>query len=289
MLQIQPATSILSHGRYNLLFFIGFLSVGVNRDWFMMSKAAFHRTGRPMNTRDVHTSGSIMNKGLSSLAVVMLCMALPLQASTDDWSKRKDKDGIQVYTRSVEGSPHKAVKAETVVDKLRLSSLAALLMDAEACPDWADRCAESYVHEQLSDTEFYVYSDNDMPFPVKDRDALAHVKWSQNKESLEVLMTSVATTGILAKRKGRLRLTEARTSWRFTPLPDGSVRVSNESHINPGSALPGWVTNMLLVDTPHKTMRAFIEEASAEKYRDAKVSFIQEPTGASVPGAQSFH
>lgn len=198
-------------------------------------------------------------------------------AADGDWRLRKDKDDIQVYTKEIEGSPHDAVMAVTVMQNVRLSSMVALIEDLEACPDWADRCAESYVYRRLSETEAYVYTHNAMPFPVKDRDVLAHVTWTQNPESYEVVMTSMATTGIMEEVKGRLRLVQAKANWRFKPLPGGGVEVSNEAHINPGSSLPGWITNMLLVDTPHNTMKSFAAEVVKPKYRDAEIGFISEP------------
>ena len=214
----------------------------------------------------------------SALLVVISMLIVSSQASAEayEWELRKDHQGIQVFTKKVASSPYKAVKAEAIVEDTRLSSLAALIMDAEACPKWADKCAESYVYKQLSDTEFYVYSNNDMPFPVKDRDALSHVRWWQNPDSLEVVMEGVATTDIMERIKGRLRLTEAKTTWRFTPLGEGKVQVINESHINPGSKVPGWLTNMLLVDTPYETMKDFLSEVKADKYKQARVAFISE-------------
>jgi len=218
----------------------------------------------------------VIVKSLVKIICLFVCVSVTVNAE-QTWELRKDKDNIQVHTRKVEGSPYDAVMASTVVANIRLSSLVALLQDLDACPDWADRCVEAYVFKQITPTEAYVYSHNDLPFPVKDRDALTHVTWRQDPETFEVTMLSSATTGKLPKVKGRLRLTEAKTSWRFTPLPDQKVKVINEAHINPGSSLPGWVSNMLLVDTPHKTVSSFVTEASKAKYRDAIIGFVKEP------------
>ena len=201
-----------------------------------------------------------------------------LSAEDEAWKLRRDREGIQVYTRSVAGSPFDAVRATAVVETVRLTSLVALIQDAEACPEWADRCAESYLIEQLSENESLIYTHSDMPFPVKDRDVVAHVSWSQDPVTFEVMMNSVAITGRIDEVRGRLRLTDARAIWRFTPLPSGEVAIFSEAHINPGSSLPGWVTNMLLVDTPFETMKSFVAEAVKPKYADAQLSFIQEPS-----------
>ena len=206
---------------------------------------------------------------------VLLLLPVPA-AAQEHWELQRDRDGIQVYTRAVEGSPYDAVRAVAEISNVRLSSLVALIEDAEACSEWADRCADSYLVEQLNETESLVYTHNDLPFPVKDRDVLAHVIWQQDPESRTVTMRSSATVGEMEEIDGRLRLTEASASWIFEPLANGKVRITNEAHINPGSALPGWVTNMLLVDTPFETMKAFLTEVRTEKYRDAVVSFVRE-------------
>ena len=216
--------------------------------------------------------------------VIKLAIMLALGASSYlfaaeelGWELQRDQDGIRVHTRLVEGSPYDEVRTTTSMGDVRLSSLVALIEDAPACTDWADSCAESYLVERLSDSESLVYTHNDMPFPVKDRDVLAQVKWTQNLMSSAVEMNSVATVGKMDEVRGRLRLTKAVASWNFAPQADGSVLISNQAHIDPGSALPGWVTNMLLIDAPFETMKSFVNEVRNPKYVDAQLSFIQEP------------
>lgn len=211
---------------------------------------------------------------------ILILMVLPLPlfaAEVAEWELKRDRDGIQVYTGEVAGSPYDAVRSEALIEGVTLSSLVALVNDAEACADWADRCAESYVVEQLSDTEAYVYTHNDMPFPVRDRDVVVRMQWSQDPQSLAVRMNSTAVSGQVDEIRSRLRLSNATASWLFEPLADGSIKVVNEAHLDPGSALPGWLTNMLLVDTPFETMKAFLAEVRKPKYQDSIVSFVTEP------------
>jgi len=209
--------------------------------------------------------------------LIGFCIFTSIVNAAEDWELRRDREGVQVYTRSVEGSPYKAVRASTLVENVTLSSLVALVGDAEACPNWADRCTESYVYERISETEYYVYIHNSMPFPAKDRDIVSLVKWTQDPTTYEVVMRSTATTGIVDEKQGRLRLEQANASWTFTPTPSGAIQVSNEVHVDPGSALPGWVINMLLVDTPFQTMQGYIVEVKKPKYQNAQLPFIQEP------------
>jgi hypothetical protein len=196
-----------------------------------------------------------------------------------DWEIRKDQDNIQVFTRDVDGSPHDEVRATTVVQDVRLASLVALILDAQACPNWASRCGESYIFERPKETEAYVYTHSRMPFPVKDRDMLTHAVWNQDESSLIVTVNSQATNGIMDDIAGRQRMTEVKLSWKFEPLDSGAVAITNQAHFNPGSVLPGWITNMLLVSVPYDTMQSYVHEVAKPQYRDAVVGFVREPSG----------
>ncbi len=205
-----------------------------------------------------------------------LALISEVSAVDEEWRLRRDRDSIQACSRKIEAYAHAAVKTVTVMEGVSLASLVALTEeDVEACPAWADKCAQSYVHERVSETEACIHIRNSMPFPVKDRDLLAHVKWSQNPANLEVVMESVAMSGMLDKVRGRLRLTGANAGWKFLPLDSNTVQITNEAHINPDSNLPGWVTKLLLVDTPFETRKAFVAEVARPKYQNASLSFIR--------------
>ncbi len=215
------------------------------------------------------------------LVCCLMSSTLTIQAIADElgepWELRLDRDGVQIYTSEVEGSPYDAVLSRGVVEGIRLSSLAAVIRDAKACHRWADRCAESWVHGTISERESLVYTLNDLPFPIRDRDVLAHVKWQQDSNTLAVSMESEATADLLPVKRGITRLENARTTWDFIPLGNGKIEVRNWAHIDPGSNLPAWITNMLLIDTPFSTLSALIQEAGKERYANAEVSFISEP------------
>ena len=68
----------------------------------------------------------------------LLCAALfvtPARASVQeaDWQLRKDQGGIRVFTREQQWSNFAAVRAEMILEDVRLSSLVALIDDPSAC------------------------------------------------------------------------------------------------------------------------------------------------------------
>ena len=214
--------------------------------------------------------------------VVLLTLVIVGHATADDtpWKLRRDQDNIQVYTRKVAGSPYDEVRTTTTVESLRLSSLVALLQDASACTRWVERCASSHIMTEVSDREAFSYTHNNMPFPIRDRDVVSHIRWHQDATTRSIIMRGEAVDGMVETVEGRVRITNAEVTWHFEPLSGTLIHISNQAHVNPGSRLPAWLTNSLLVDAPFRSMQAFIREARTERYRNAQVSFVSEPNPA---------
>ena len=149
---------------------------------------------------------------------------MPDEVAELEWKLERDRDGITVYTAPVEGSKNKAVRAEMTVDNT-ISELAALVLDTDACPKWAALCKESYVAKSISPEEFYVYTYNDLPWPVTDREAVAHVLWTVDADSGLTEMRATIATGIVEKSKRTIQLSEGTTRWTFVPTEDGKTRL----------------------------------------------------------------
>ena len=215
-------------------------------------------------------------QGLVIAATLTVAGAIHADDVEHPWELKRDRDGIQVYTRKVEGSKFKAVRAVMEVEA-SLNQLVGLVQDTTACPDWASLCKEARVVERLSDTDMYVHTLNDLPWPVTNRDAVAHVRWSQDPESLAVTMLATATPDKVPTRRGSVRIKYAETSWTFSPAPGGRVQVESLAHIDPAGGVPAWLTNRLLVDSPWDTMRDMRKIVNDGRYTDASFSFVSEP------------
>ena len=213
------------------------------------------------------------------IILIFLSSCLPLTAAAQltgvdySWVEKRNKNGIQIYTSSVEGSPFKAVRGVMHV-KGKLNSLVALVEDHSRCPDWAALCRESRLEKRVSPSESYAYIYNDIPWPVSDRDVHTHVVWSKNPESGKVSMTSTASPGGPDKTKA-VRLINAVSQWHFTPNGDGTVMVENFAHIDPNGPTPAWVTNMMLVDSPFDSMSNMRKLIETGEYGDAVIEFLQ--------------
>ncbi|MGB5325196.1 MAG: START domain-containing protein [Pseudomonadales bacterium] len=210
-----------------------------------------------------------------TFAVIVLLagiMALDLShaAANEDWRPRDEKNGVHTWTKKIEGSKYHAVRGETILDST-VARLVAVINDAEACIEWADLCAKSFVQEQVTPREAYIYTLNDMPWPVKDREVLAHVKWTREGDRVE--MQSKAIPGRIDASKGIVRIAQARAIWQFTPTADGRVHAVFEIHMDPNGAIPGWLLNRLVLNSPFNTFASLEKQASKEKYAGSTLPF----------------
>lgn len=206
------------------------------------------------------------------LGTVLLLPNLIL-ANQDGWAIKRDTDGIQLSTRTVTGSKHKAVRAEMEID-VALNELVGLVMDTKACPEWVALCKKSEILDQDSATELHIYTLNDLPWPAKDRDVVANVIWSEDSTG-KVTMQAKLVAGFVPEIKKAVRLTQGTMAWVFSPVSNTRTRIVSEAHIDPGGATPAWLTNMLLIDQPYETMKNLRILAQSGRYREANPEFLR--------------
>lgn len=212
-------------------------------------------------------------------AMVFSALALPTIAFAQtenieyEWEEKRNKKGIVIQTSKVAGSNYRAVRGEMKV-KGSVASLVALVEDMPSCPKWADLCKEARVEERVSETESYAYVYNNLPFPVSDRDVYTHVVWTQDPSTGRVTMTSRAAPGGTLASKA-VRIKDAVSQWHFTANQDGTTTVESFAHIDPNGPTPAWITNMMLIDSPYKSMTNMREIIESGGYADVQIPFLE--------------
>ncbi len=208
-----------------------------------------------------------------------LCLSANASARWKDndleWTLKRDRNGIQVYLAKMPGSKFRAILSTMEVD-VPPQELAALVMDLENCPNWAAMCKSAEVVEQISPSESYVRSVNDAPFPVRDRDVVAKVEWFYDRDSGKIFMHSDATPQKIPKQKGLVRVNVASSEWHFTPQENGKVLVENYAHIDPNGKIPAWILNLMIVESPYKTLKNMRELALTGRYKGVELAFIKD-------------
>lgn len=169
-----------------------------------------------------------------------------------DWTLEKDKEGIQVFTRKVEGYAIKEYKAIITLETT-IVDLVQLLKNHEALKTWFVKCPISTRLKKVSEEEYYVYFLNDAPWPVSDRDNVTNMKF----ELLENGTQLVHLKGFpkyIPEKSGIVRLPRMQAKWMFEPQADGMVKITQQVLADLGGKIPAWLINFAIVEAPYETL-----------------------------------
>jgi hypothetical protein len=211
-----------------------------------------------------------------TLFSVLFSFSIHAAASdSSEWELEKEKEDIQlkIYTREISGSSLKEFKGEMIVEA-KLTTLAALLLDSNAAPQWMHQCEKFEVIEQSDPRNAVIYFINAAPWPASDRDAVISSSMIQDPETLTLRVDIKALVDRLPKNDDYVRIPRMTGLWSFSLLSDGKVKVVYQVHAEPGGSLPAWLTNSVVVDTPYYTLRNMLKMLKLEKYQQADISFI---------------
>ncbi|MDR3417278.1 MAG: START domain-containing protein [Nevskia sp.] len=198
-------------------------------------------------------------------------------ASADEaWRLEKDEDGIQIYSRAVDGWDIREIRGLTTFHG-RLSSLVAVIDDPATGPALNKFVAESTVTQRDSDTRYRLYNLTRMPWPLSDRDVLNQREITQDTATHAVTIIDNATDGLLPPKNGLVRIVRSRQLWSFTPKGNGDVQVELRWLSDPNGPIPSTLINALSVSTPFHTIDRLRQIAQRPQYAQARLAFIAEP------------
>ena len=193
----------------------------------------------------------------------------------NDWKLRTEKDGIKVYSAEVSYSKVKALKVECNF-KASSSQLVAVLLDIRNSAKWIYHTKSASLVKQISPSELYYYSEIALPWPVENRDFVAHLTVTQNKETKVVTIDGPAVPGFIAAKDGIVRIEKSRGQWVIEPLSKNEVKVIYTLQVDPGGLLPPWLVNLLATEGPIQTFRNLKIQLQNPTYMNSKLAFITE-------------
>jgi hypothetical protein len=194
----------------------------------------------------------------------------------DGWELKKDKEGIQVYSRPDEHSAFNDLKVEMTL-QARMSSLAALLLDVTNYPSWAFNTEKTSLLKTVGPSELYYYTLIRTPWPVANRDLPVHLVLRQDAASGDLFVRAECIPGLIPPKKDFVRVPFSLEQWRVTPQPGGKIRIVYQIRIDPGSSIPAWLVNIFAAKGPYDTFYHLREQIQKPQYANAHVSFIREP------------
>jgi ribosome-associated toxin RatA of RatAB toxin-antitoxin module len=193
----------------------------------------------------------------------------------NEWILKKQSNEVTVYSRGVDRSAIKELRAVTQI-KTSLSSIIALLLDRESYPQWVYKCAKSHVLKEVNDAEAICYQNVVAPWPINNRDIILIVTVQQDEATKIVFLNSVSQPEYIPKVDNHVRVLEFKASWKLTPLQNGIVNCEYQLLFDPGGNIPSWIINIASVDGPFETTTNMRHMVMKEKYQQTHYTFIKE-------------
>ncbi|TMI90984.1 MAG: lipid-binding protein [Bacteroidetes bacterium] len=175
-----------------------------------------------------------------------------------NWKLSKDEDGIKVYQSEVKHSKFKSIKVECTLEGT-YDKLMAILNDVPNRKTWVYNNKNSSLLKRVSASEFYYYSEIHLPWPMTNRDVVAHLK--MNKDSLNrfLKISEESVPGYAPEKNGIVRVQQSDISWYVTMPSAKMISIVYIFHTEPGGSLPAWVVNMFTDKGPYESFKKLSE------------------------------
>lgn len=205
-----------------------------------------------------------------TLFALLLLMSFN-SAGQSQWKLIADKEQIRIYSQAVPDSKIKAIKVDCVVDA-SLAQMASLVLDAEAGTEWVYKTKSCKVIKRISATDLYYHSEISLPWPLDNRDFVAHLRATQDPATRVVTIDGPVVAGMVPAQHNVVRVADSKGRWVLTPLP-GKVRIEYTLHTDPGGYLPAWAVNAFAAEGPMETFKKMKQQLQLAKYKNASLTF----------------
>ncbi len=207
--------------------------------------------------------------------MIHLCLLLLLHfqlMGQEQWKLVKEKEGIQVYTRTNTVSSFKEFKAMMQIEG-EVNQFLAVLYDIEGLSDWGYNIKESKLLDRPDNMIQTYYAVAKAPWPYKDRDGIYLNQISWNKESKVLLVDIEMLEHDLETNDDYVRM-DGYGYWQITAIAEGKLEVIFQMQVDPGGSIKSWMANMFVTDSPFQTMLGLRNAMQKKKYQGKTYDFL---------------
>jgi len=206
----------------------------------------------------------------SAAAFLFLYFQINIAFSQTNWKLITEDEGIKVYSKTVPDSKIKALKAECILTA-SADQLVALLLDVNAATEWVFHTKSCVLVRKISALELYYYTEVSLPWPLENRDFVAHIKASKDPLTNIVMVNAPAVPGFVHAKKGIVRISHSKGLWIISPVDKERIKVEYTLQVDPGGALPAWLVNTFAAQGPMESFKNMKRQLQLSKYKNASL------------------
>jgi hypothetical protein len=190
---------------------------------------------------------------MKSLCICLLFLPyFTSNADKNDWTLRKDKDGISIFSRHSDLSKYNDLRIEVDLPGTP-AQLASILLDVQNYPGWAYATNSTVMVKKVSPSEVIYYSKIDVPWPGTDRDFYADLKVNMDPAGRSLNVESVSMKNYQPEKKDLVRIPMSHAIWTATTQSDKTVHLQYILQLDPGGSVPAWILNAFSLRAPMET------------------------------------
>lgn len=194
-------------------------------------------------------------------------------SAQEEWALKVNKDSIKVFTKTVSESKIKAVKVECILPST-LTQITAAILDIKTCDQWVYNTKSCVIIKQTSPSELYYYSEVNVPWPVSNRDFIAHIIVKQDPKTKAVTVDGLNEPDMVTVKQNIVRVRHSLAKWVITPASKGFIKVEYVLSVDPGGSIPVWLINMFATKGPFETFKRLKNHLKQPQYVTAHYPFI---------------
>ena len=171
-----------------------------------------------------------------------------------EWELKRSKNNIKVYTRGLDSTKINEYKAVLIANATPEKALN-IITNGNDLWKWNHNTSESKLIKQLSENEYIFWIKNKLPWPLKNRDNVPHIKVNKFPDGSIKIDISPDKTNSCKEQEDCIRITNFKGYWLIKPLDKNTIEVTQQLYGDPGGGLPAWLLNSLITSSPFQTFK----------------------------------
>jgi hypothetical protein len=194
------------------------------------------------------------------VSLLLFCSAMFVYPgfTQPNWKLSKDEDGIKVFESANDNGDFKTIKVESTLQGT-MEGLVQILTDVAHHKDWIYNNKEASLLRRVSPDEIYYYSQTYLPWPMSNRDAVAHLKIIRDTINHSMELIEVGEPNYIPEKRGVVRVPEFSVNWHVTLLTPNKLNIVYVLKVDPGGSVPVWLSNMFIDKGPYETFKRLRE------------------------------
>ena len=186
---------------------------------------------------------------------LLIGVILITAGTVSGWELRKKSGGIEIYTRSVEGSSFDEFKGVTVLSDVTLNEVLNVVLDVENYDHLFPDCINPKILKKEGKSYDIHYIQTKGPLMVKDRDSVFEQRTEIDQNGKHARITLKPLPDYIAEKENMVRVRNGAGFWDLKEDDHKNVTVTYQFHGEPGGDIPSWLANSFVVSHPFETLK----------------------------------